>query len=74
MKPNDVQQDAVLGALRELRAHDVSAARAARLRRECHDALRRQHASTDVSEAGDQLIWPRALRIVAGTRTEVLGR
>lgn len=66
MNPNDVQEDPVLAALRELRTYDVGPVRVQRLRAQCHSALRMQHSprhSPRNSEAG---VWRRAVRVLAG--------
>jgi hypothetical protein len=66
MNPNDVQEDAVLAALRELRTYDVGPGRAQSLRAQCHNALTMQPTpghSPPNSEAG---VWRRAVRVLAG--------
>ena len=42
MTPDDLQDDPVFEALGELRVHDISRARAHRLRTRCHAALEHQ--------------------------------
>jgi len=56
----------MLDALRDLRRHDVSSARAQRLRERCHRSLRQQHASTAGRRERETHRVNRAVRLVAG--------
>lgn len=65
MMPNDMPDDRVLAALRELRAYDVSPARAQRLRTRCHRRLGTQDLPTHVPRNRHAGIWPRTMTILA---------
>ncbi len=66
MRPNDISDDRVLAALRQLRAYDVSAARAERLRTRCHRRLGTQAASAPVPRSREAGVWPRTMSGLAG--------
>ena len=66
MNPNDVQDDSVLGAVRELRTYDVASVRVQRLRAQCHSALRMQHSPRHSRRNSDPGVWRRAVRVLAG--------
>lgn len=66
MSPNDIQEDPVLSALRELRSHDVSPARVQRLRAECHKLLNAPVSSTHAPRVSEVRVWRRAVRALAG--------
>jgi hypothetical protein len=65
MRPNDIQGDAVLATLGELRTYDVGAARAQRLRTRCHRALAMQVSSRDMPRSREAGGW-RTGRVLAG--------
>ena len=65
MRPNDIQGDAVLATLRELRTYDVIPARAQRLRTRCHSGLMRQDSSRHLPRSREAGVW-RAGRVLAG--------
>ena len=65
MSPNDIQGDAVLATLRELRPYDVSPARAQRLRTRCHSGLTMQDSSSHLTPSSGAGVW-RAGRVLAG--------
>ena len=67
MRPDDIQEDPVLAALRELRTCDVSAARVKRLRSRCHGGLKTQHSSRHVPRSSGAGAWQRPVRVFAGT-------
>lgn len=66
MSSNDIQEDPVFGALRELRTYDLSPDRAQRLRSRCHRRLKTQHSSRHVPRGSGAGIWRRAVRVLAG--------
>ena len=61
-----IPEDPVLAALRELRPHDVAAARIERLRRRCHTALEAQEHSAHSRRSNEARVWRRAVRVLAG--------
>ena len=65
MRPNDIQADAVLAALRELRTYDVSAVRAQRLRTRCHRGLTMPDSYRYLPRSSEAGVW-RAGRVLAG--------
>ena len=66
MDSNHIPDDPILDALRDLRRHDVSGARARRLRERCHRSLRQQPASTARQRERETHRAGRAVRLLAG--------
>ena len=66
MRPDDVQVDPMLAALRELRACDVGRDHAQRLRARCLEALTAPQSSAHVSPGRSQGARNRAVGILAG--------
>jgi hypothetical protein len=58
MTPNNIQEDAVLAALRDLRTYDVAPARAQRLRIRCHKDIEKW-------SSGETLTWRQAVGLLA---------
>jgi hypothetical protein len=65
MSPNDTQDDPLVAALQELRAYDVSPARADRLRAQCHKRLEAQDAARHLSRSEARL-WRQVAGVLAG--------
>lgn len=65
MRPNDIQGDAVLATLRELRTYDVSPARTQRLRTRCHSGLTMLDSSRHLPRSSEAGVW-RAGCVFAG--------
>jgi hypothetical protein len=63
MSPNDLQDDPLFAALRELPAQDLSPVRAQQLRRRCHRRLQTQAASRLLAPSGEPSAWSRAVRV-----------
>jgi hypothetical protein len=63
MRSSDVEKEALMTALGELRTYDVSAIRADRLRARCHRVLEMRSAPACPS---DGLSWPPVVRLLAG--------
>jgi hypothetical protein len=64
MNANDVSEDPLIAALRELPSHDVSRRRAERLRARCHGCLRTPSSVRPFHSRRDAGIW-RPLRVLA---------
>jgi hypothetical protein len=65
MSPNDTQVDPVLAALQELRAYDISPARAERLRARCQKRLEAQDSARHHSRSEARL-WQQVVGVLAG--------
>ena len=65
MSQNDTQDDPMLADLRELRAYDVSPARAERLRARCQKRLEAQDAARPLSRSEPRL-WRQVVGVLAG--------
>jgi hypothetical protein len=61
MMSHDVLEDPILGALGELRARDVSGARAHRLRMRCHAGLRSQEPRRSAPPSRVARPWKRVV-------------